>query len=231
MTSPQASVGTPEPERHATVSVVVPVYYNEESLPELAGELASVETQLALHNMTLELIFVDDGSGDASLAQLLAIKRDRPATKVVKLTRNFGSVQASKTGFRFVTGDCFLILAADLQDPPQLIVDAAARWRAGAKYVVCVRGSRGDGFAARLFAAIYYRLVRWLAVPNYPAGGYDLALMDKQLLPLMRDSAKNINTPLFAYWLGFKPEIIEYARRQRQHGRSRWSFRRRLTFL
>ncbi|MEP7158352.1 MAG: glycosyltransferase family 2 protein [Chloroflexota bacterium] len=217
--------------KRATVSVVVPVYYNEHSLLELAGELGSVEIDLQALDMDLELIFVDDGSGDASLARLLEIKQARPATKVVKLTRNFGSVQASKTGFRFVTGDCFLILAADLQDPPQLIFEAARRWRAGAKYVVCVRGSRSDSVGARLFAAIYYRLVRWLAVPNYPPGGYDLALMDREMLPSMRDSAKNINTPIFAYWLGFKPETIEYTRRARRHGRSRWSFRRRLTFF
>jgi dolichol-phosphate mannosyltransferase len=210
---------------------VVPVYFNEGSLPHLAAELAAVEAELGAMGMVLELIFVDDGSGDGSLAALLEIKRQRPATKIVKLTRNFGSVQASKTGFKFVTGDCFLILAADLQDPPQLIVEMARRWRAGAKFVLCVRRARSDGMATGLFAAIYYRLVRWLAVAGYPASGYDLALMDRQMLPLMRDSAKNINTPLFAYWLGFKPTIIEYTRLPRRYGRSRWSFRRRFTFF
>lgn len=215
----------------ATVSVVVPVYFNQDSLEELFAALQTVESQLTELGLGLELIFVDDGSGDASLARLLDIKRRRPATKVVKLTRNFGAVQASKTGFRFVTGDCFLILAADLQDPPELIVEAARRWREGAKYVVCARDARQDSMSSRLFAAVYYKLVRWAAVPGYPKGGYDLALMDKQLLPLMRDSAKNVNTPLFAYWLGFEPETIHYTRQRRRHGRSRWSFRRRVTFL
>jgi dolichol-phosphate mannosyltransferase len=213
------------------VSVVVPVYFNQDSLPELFAELQSVETQLAELDLELELIFVDDGSGDDSLARLLEIKRQRPATKVVKLTRNFGAVQASKTGFRFVTGGCFLILAADLQDPPALIVQAARRWLEGAKYVLCARRGRDDSLGPRLFAAIYYRLLRRIAVPGYPSGGYDLALMDKQMLPLMRDTAKNINTPLFAFWLGFKPETITYVRQRRRHGRSRWSFGRRLTFL
>lgn len=207
------------------------MYFNEDSLEELFVALQAVEEQLAEVDLRLELIFVDDGSGDGSLARLLDIKRRRPATKVVKLTRNFGAVQASKTGFRFVTGDCFLILAADLQDPPELIVEAARRWRAGAKYVICARAAREDGPLSRFFAALYYLVLRWVVVPGYPTGGYDLAVMDKQLLPLMRDCAKNINTPLFAYWLGFKPEIIPYTRRRRRHGRSRWSFRRRLTFF
>jgi len=215
----------------ATVSVVVPVFYNAASLPELAAALLRVESELDTLRLDLELIFVDDGSGDDSLARLLEIKAGRPATKVVKLTRNFGAVQASKTGFRFVTGDCFLILAADLQDPPELIVEAARRWRAGAKYVLCARRDRQDGLLSRFFAALYYRLLRWVVVPSYPSGGYDLALMDRQLLPFLRDSAKNINTPLFAYWLGFKPEIIEYTRQRRRHGRSRWSAGRRITFF
>jgi dolichol-phosphate mannosyltransferase len=215
----------------ATVSVVVPVYYNEASLPELSDALRGVEAQLQAMGLALELVFVEDGSGDRSLERLLEIKQRRPGTKVVKLTRNFGAVQASKTGFGFVTGDCFLILAADLQDPPELIVEAARRWRAGAKYVLCARRDRHDSVASRFFAGLYYRLVRWVVVPGYPTGGYDLALMDKQLLPYMRDSAKNINTPLFAYWLGFAPEIIEYTRQPRRHGRSRWSVARRITFL
>ena len=112
-----------------------------------------------------------------------------------------------------------------------MIVEAARHWQAGAKYVLCARSGREDGLLSRLFAALYYRLVRWAAVPGYPSGGYDLALMDKQMLPLMRDCAKNVNTPLFAYWLGFQPETIRYVRQRRRHGRSRWSFRRRITFF
>ena len=215
----------------STLSVVVPVYFNEHSLEELFTELQGVETQLAAIGFAMELIFVDDGSGDASLARMLDIKRRRPDTKVVKLTRNFGAVQASKVGWHFVTGDVFVTVAADLQNPPHLIVDGARRWLAGAKYVVYARVGREDGRLSRLFSAIYYRLLRWIAVPGYPPGGFDMPMMDKQLLPVMRDSAKNINTPLFGYWLGFKPEVIPYTRPRRRHGRSRWTFRRRITFF
>ena len=121
------------------LSVVIPVYYNEESLPVLFAELLETEKKLQNKNVELELIFVDDGSGDNSLHELLKIKQQHRNTKVIKLTRNFGVAHASKAGIQFVTGDCFLILAADLQDSPSLIIEMVDRWLNGTKFVVCTR--------------------------------------------------------------------------------------------
>lgn len=211
-----------------TVSVVVPVYYNEGSLAPLLNELLAIEDQLRKSEMGLELIFVDDGSGDRSFDELLKIKERRPATKVIKLTRNFGAIHATKTGFRYVTGDCFMNLAADLQDPPELILRVIEKWLAGSKFVLCVRTHRDDPMTAKFFAWLYYLLLRWFVVKDYPKGGFDLALMDKAMLPYLNNSSKNINTPLFAYWLGFKPEVIHYRRQERVHGTSRWNFWKRL---
>jgi dolichol-phosphate mannosyltransferase len=213
------------------VSVVVPVYYNEGSLPLLFQELCAVEEKLQPRGLELELILVDDGSGDGSYRELLKIKEQRPATRVVKLSRNFGAVHASKTGLQFVTGDCFLVLAADLQDPPELILDMVERWQAGSKFVICVRRKREDPRLTRLFARVYYRLLRCAVVKDYPDGGYDLALMDRALLPHMQASSKNINPNVFAFWLGFKPDCIEYERRKRVHGRSRWTFTKKVKFF
>jgi dolichol-phosphate mannosyltransferase len=213
------------------LSVVVPVYYNEGSLPPLFAELQSVEQKLVDRGVELELIFVDDGSGDRSLDELLKIKARRRATTVIKLSRNFGAVHASKTGLRFVTGDCFLVLAADLQDPPGLILEMVERWRRGSKFVICTRRTRADPGPTRLFARLYYRLLRLLVIPDYPDGGYDLALMDKALLEHLRCSGKNINPNVFAFWLGFKPDCIAYERRKRTHGRSRWTFAKKLKFF
>jgi glycosyltransferase involved in cell wall biosynthesis len=213
------------------ISVVVPVYFNEGSLPQLIRELQEVERQLAGLGLELELIFVDDGSGDGSYAELVKIKAKRPATRLVKLSRNFGAVHASKTGLQFVTGDCFLVLAADLQDPPALILEMVRRWQAGAKFVTCVRETRSDPPLSTLFAKAYYRVLRAVVVPDYPDGGYDLALMDRVMLPHLQASGKNINPNVFAFWLGFKPEVIPYERRQRVHGQSRWTFRKKLKFF
>ena len=211
------------------VSVVVPVYYNEGSLPLLFIELQEIEESLLSTGMELELIFVDDGSADNSLAELLKIKRQRPDTRVVKLTRNFGAVHASKTGLQFVTGDCFLILAADLQDPPELILTMVEKWKAGAKFIMATRTDRDDPVSSKIFSYIYYKLLQRLVIPNYPDGGYDMALMDKAILPYLLNSSKNLYTPLLIYWLGFEPVVLPYKRRKRLHGRSRWTFNKKMT--
>lgn len=216
---------------HKKLSVVVPVYFNEGSLPHLFRELQDVERLLRADGFELELIFVDDGSGDGSFGELVKIKAARPATRLVKLSRNFGAVHASKTGLQFVTGDCFLILAADLQDPPALILDMVREWRGGAKFVTCVRRKRSDPPLTTLFARAYYRLLRAMVVPTYPDGGYDLALMDRVMLPHMQASGKNINPNVFAFWLGFTPSVIPYERRPRVHGKSRWTFRKKVKFF
>lgn len=209
------------------LSVVVPVYYNEGSLPALFEALREVESALGSRDVDLELVFVDDGSGDGSLAQLLRIKEARPATVVVKLTRNFGAVPAIRTGLRYVTGDAFAFLAADLQDPPSLVVEMADRWLAGSKFVIAERETRDDPIVSRLFSKLYYYVLRKLVLPGYPAGGFDLALMDKAMLAPLRDSAKSAFLPLLAYWLGYQPSVIRYSRRPRLHGKSRWTLRKK----
>ncbi|MFM8395166.1 MAG: glycosyltransferase family 2 protein [Acidobacteriota bacterium] len=210
------------------LSIVIPVYYNADSLPLLYEHLCLVEEQLDRLEMDLQLIFVDDGSGDDSLEKLLEIKQIRPETRVVKLTRNFGAVHATKCGLQFVTGDCFLPLAADLQDPPELIIEMVERWRAGSKFTICERISRDDPILTVFYAKIFYWLVHHLVIKDYPDGGYDMALMDRSLLPYLINSSKNLYTPLLAYWLGFRPEVIKYHRKKRVHGKSRWTFSKKL---
>lgn len=209
------------------LSIVVPVYFNAGSLSPLFERLKEIERQLISTDMNLELIFVDDGSGDASLEELLRIKEQRPETKIVKLSRNFGAVHASKCGFQFVTGDCFMILAADLQDPPELIMQMVDKWRAGSKFTICERISRDDPLISKLYAAAFYWLLHRLVMSDYPAGGYDMALMDRSLLTHVANSSKNLYTPLLAYWLGYKPEVIHYHRAKREHGKSRWTFKKK----
>lgn len=206
------------------LSIVVPVYFNEASLPEIFAALSSVEVALQSRQVCLELVFVDDGSLDGSLAKLLAFRESRPSTRIVKLTRNFGAVHCSKTGLRYITGDAFMIVAADLQDPPELIVEMVDRWMRGAKFVICERQSRSDPLLSKVFSRVYYSLLRTFVIQDYPAGGYDMALMDKAFLPHLVNSSKSVFTPLLAYWLGYRPEVIHYDRPARRHGRSKWTF-------
>jgi len=218
----------PEPCQSRTVSIVVPVYYNEESLSPLANSLSVVEEQLAEDGVDLELIFVDDGSGDASLNKILAIRKSRPATRVVKLTRNFGAVAASKTGMQFATGDCVILMAADLQDPVELVPEIIHRWREGSKFVICTRATRDDPITSRALSSIYYRIVGRLIIADYPSGGFDIMLMDKELAQHVAHCAPNTNIHMFAYWLGFEPSVLSYDRPPRAHGRSRWTLAKKL---
>src|SRR5688572_928620 len=215
-----------------SISVIVPVYYNADSLPILFERLQATERQLMdRHGVSLQLIFVNDGSRDASQEALLAIKSVRPDTVVVRLTRNFGAVHASRTGFRFVEGDAFVIVAADLQDPPELLLDLVPRWLAGRKFVIAVRASRDDPWLSRAYSWLYYRLLGLLVVPGYPEGGFDMALMDRAMLEPMRNCSKNAFTPLLAYWLGYEPEVVRYHRPAREHGKSRWTFSKKVKVL
>ena len=111
--------------------------------------------------INLELIFVDDGSRDRSFAELLN-KKQRPETKVIQVTVILAPSVPEKAGDRYVTGDCFCTLAADLQDPPELIEQMLDRWLDGSKFVVCVRSRRNDPISTRLFASIYTRWCTYL---------------------------------------------------------------------
>ena len=207
-----------------TVSVVVPIYFNEGSLNDLFRELELLEENLRRRDFYLELIFVDDGSGDNSLEKLINFKSIREKTKIIKLTRNFGANLAVKEGLRHVSGDCFTVLAADLQDSPNLILEMLSKWENGSKFVVCLRKKREDSFFKILFARILYVLIRKLVINDYPKYGFDLSLLDKSILPHIINSSKSMYYPVHLYWLGYKPEVIYYNRAKRFVGRSRWTF-------
>tara|TARA_Y100000589_G_scaffold320151_1_gene349706 strand:+ start:202 stop:1128 length:927 start_codon:yes stop_codon:yes gene_type:complete len=205
------------------LSIVIPVYFNEESLERLFYELIKLEEKLKQRKFSMELIFIDDGSKDNSLEKIIRFKEKRERTKIIKLTRNFGAVFALKEGLKHITGDCFTSLAADLQDPPQNIIKMIDKWMNGSKFVVCVRESREDNFLKKLFARLFYILIRKFIIPNYPKYGYDMALLDKSILIHLINSSKTMFYSIHLYWLGFKPDIIFYKRVKRKEGKSRWT--------
>jgi dolichol-phosphate mannosyltransferase len=105
------------------------------------------------------------------------------------------------------------------------------RWLAGIKYVLCRRTDRDDPVTSKVFSYLYYWLIRMFVIPDFPKGGYDLALMDRSLLPHLQRSSKNINPAILAYWLGFKPDVLEYCRQRRTHGRSRWTLAKKAVYF
>ena len=211
-----------------TLSIVIPVYFNAESLDELFDQLILVEAELLRREILLELIFVDDGSLDDSFNHLINIKRKRPETKLIKLTRNFGAVHAFKCGLKYVTGDCFMVFAADLQNPTSMIIPLVEKWKFGSKFTICVRSGRDDPIFTKIYAKVFYKLLRVIAIKNYPSNGYDIALMDRKFLPYLLESSKNAYTHILIYWLGFKPDVIYYHRPKRIYGKSKWTLSKKI---
>lgn len=210
------------------LSIIIPVYYNELNLPDTIPQLISLKDILS--GYALELVFVDDGSSDNSLGILLDCQARYPnIITIVKLTRNFGSMAAIQAGFTVARGDCVGMISADLQDPYELFVEMLEYWEGGIKAVFAVRQDREEPFFSKLFSNTYYSLIRALAIPDYPDGGFDFFLVDRQIINEMNQiREKNTNIMTLIYWLGFKPIMIPYVRRSRKKGKSRWTLAKKL---
>jgi dolichol-phosphate mannosyltransferase len=215
----------------ATLSVIVPVYFNADSLPLLFDELLKFEDKLGRLKMKLEIVFVDDGSGDNSFELLMEFRQRRPGTKIVRLSRNFGASAATRAGHSFVTGDCFFYLSADLQDPLDHVIEMVQYWLQGEKFVISARATRDDPAPTKFYASLFYRLVRLGITSDYPSGGIGLMLMDKVMLPFMTNSPHRVNLNMYAHWLGFHPKQLTYDRIKRARGRSRWTFWRKFQYF
>jgi dolichol-phosphate mannosyltransferase len=215
----------------ALVSIVVPVYYNAASLPALAARLAAfAESQPAHH---FEFIYVDDGSGDNSFEVLRDLADGDARVQVVKLARNFGSNTAILAGMTYATGDCVAFIAADLQDPPETLAEMLHSWEAGTKVVLAARRDRrGDPWATRLFANLFNWLFKKLVFNGFSPQGIGFFLVDRQVVDLLvRCNEKNAHLIGLILWSGYRYEVVEYDRVEREHGTSRWTFRKKLKYF
>lgn len=205
-----------------TFSVVVPVYQNEANLHQTIPRL--LELEAALPEYALELVFVDDGCRDGSLAILTDYAARHPATmRVVKLTRNFGQTAAIQAGLRHACGDCVGIISADLQEPHMMFVDMVRAWEAGARFVIGERAAREESRRHQTVSGIYWRLVRRFAFPDFPGMGYDFCLLDRQVAQdINHINEKNSSIFVLIYWLGYRPVRLSITRRQREQGVSQW---------
>ena len=211
------------------VSVVVPVYFNAETLPALLDKLRAVAAELP--GLDFEYVFVDDGSGDRSFAILRRAAGADPRVRALRLSRNFGSNAAILAGLTHARGDACVVIAADLQDPPELIPELVHNWQAGAKVVLAARRDRDDPFPSRLFAATFNRLFRKLVFADFPPNGFDFLLMSRRVARLLVDMGER-NSYIFGQvmWVGFERRIVYYDRAARAGGQSRWTTTRKIKY-
>jgi polyisoprenyl-phosphate glycosyltransferase len=214
----------------AFISVVAPVFHNAESLPLLIKSLTKVAGKL--NSDEFEYIFVDDGSQDNSFQVLKNLAATDVGIKVVKLSRNFGSNAAILAGLTHATGDSIVTLAADLQDPPDIIPALVAAWKEGFPIVLAARRQRDDPFVSRIFSTLFNRLFRRFIFPEFPANGFDFMLIDRKVKDILVN-LKEKNSYIFGQvmWVGFDRQVIYYDRAKRHHGQSRWTFAKKIKYM
>ncbi|MBD8519550.1 glycosyltransferase family 2 protein [Lysinibacillus sp. FSL R7-0073] len=208
-------------------SILVPIYFNELNIPYTVPRLQSLKELFPSYD--LEFVFVDDGSKDDSLKLLLEERKKDASIKVIKLSKNYGSMQAIQAGLNYTSGDCVGIISADLQDPPELFKDMIKCWERGKKVVMATRTDREESFSQKLFSNTYYYLMDRFAIKGYPKGGFDFVLIDKQVVQeLVLISEKNTNIMSLIFSLGHDQDFIPYVRQERKHGKSRWTFSKKI---
>ena len=210
-----------------SLSVIIPVFNEAENLPILAERLQQISQNL--RNESLEFIFVDDGSHDRSFHLLRELREKNQRIKALKLSRNFGSHHACLAGLNYAQGDRIVIMAGDLQDPPELIHRLLEAQTNGIDVVWAKREARHETPGVLFFAGLYHSLMRRLVFRDWPGEGADVVLMTKRV----KDSLLNWpekNTSIFGqiFWLGFPSTTISYVKGKRHKGRSKWNFSKRI---
>lgn len=212
------------------ISIIIPCYYNEENIPVTTAELLKNEA-LFPADVSFEYVLVDDGSKDNTLQKLHDFRNSQPEgkVKIIKLAGNVGSYNAIVAGMKYATGDCNVMIAADLQDPPELMVRMYEHWQKGIKFVVGNRQDREESFIQKSFSNLYHTLMRKHALKNIPPGGFDFVLFDKKLCQLaVQINEKNTNSIYLLAWMNFEMVCIPYVRRKREIGTSRWTLRKKI---
>lgn len=212
-------------------SLIVPVYKNEETIAPLVAALRSLDRSLG-HQ--LEVVFVVDGSPDRSYSVLQHLLGDVDfAAQLIGLSRNFGSFAAIRMGLAAAKGEWFAIMAADLQEPPELI-ETFFRTLRDEPYdiVVGTRESREDPALTRTSSRLFWGLYRRLIQREIPSGGVDVFACNGRVRDaLLRLEEANSTLVGLLFWLGFRRKLVPYRRAPRMAGKSGWSFRRRMRYM
>lgn len=214
-----------------TNSIVIPVYRNSGSIPELLQALAALHLSLA---GDLEVIFVVDGSPDDSYQKLAGLLPDAPfSSKLLLLSRNFGAFPAIRRGLIEASGCYIGVMAADMQEPPELMLEFFSELSSRPLDVVFgQRVGRADPIRGRIASSIFWSAYRNFVQPDVPAGGVDVFALTSEFrdrLVAMEEANSSLLGLLF--WLGGRRAFIPYKRLERSHGKSAWTFRKKLTYL
>ena len=212
-----------------TYSIVVPVFNELETLPELFRRLGQLLERL---DGSAEVILVDDGSEDGSVEAMVELSGRDGRFKVLQLSRNFGHQAAITAGLDFAAGDAVIVMDADLQDPPEVALDLVEQWREGYEVVYAVRRSRrGENRFKRVTAAAFYRLLGKLAAVEIPADTGDFRLVDRKALEAyktMREKDRYVRG-MFS-WIGFRQIGVPYDRDERFAGKTKYPLRKMTNF-
>jgi glycosyltransferase involved in cell wall biosynthesis len=212
-------------------SVVIPIYKNEASIARLLEALSNMSRQL---DDQMEAVFVVDGSPDQSFGLLRTAldQLDFPA-QLLAHSRNFGSFPAIRTGLAAARGEYFGVMAADLQEPPELLMAFFKSLAIDESDVaIGTRTSRNDPYTSRLASGLFWMLYRRLVVHDMPEGGVDVfgcnRIFRDQLLKLEESRSSLI---ALIFWLGFRRKLVNYERLERQEGKSSWTFRKKIDYM
>lgn len=205
------------------ISVCFAVYQNQGALTQLYKEITH---ELTTHfpGDTYELLFVNDGSKDESLQELIELNKTDKHVKIISFSRNFGQMAAILAGWENATGDVIINMAADLQDPPKQVTAMLHEWKAGSEIVISYRQSHGTSGTKKVTSRLFYKMM----LPNVPPGGFDFALIDRKPMNAINSlTEKNRFYQYDILWAGFKVKFIPYDKLERQIGKSQYNFIKR----
>jgi glycosyltransferase involved in cell wall biosynthesis len=211
------------------LSIIIPVLNEAENIRPLTDRLCGVLDRL---NLTYEIIFVDDGSSDATLAAIRDLRRDNPHISGLSLSRNFGKEIAIAAGLDQVAGRAAILMDADLQHPPELIETFVRYWRQGYQNVYGQRTHRtADSFLRRVLTERFYEIFESFGEMRLPHGAGDFRLLDRQAVDALRSMGERarFNKGLYA-WIGFKAIGVPFEVGHRRYGSTKFSYRKLTRF-